>query len=102
MSCEVARRVTPVTGSTKSGAELAVAMTGSWRGKVTSYFGSRPRSVIVGGTMARYFSTTGAGIFTSSVEWSTCAPNSAKRCRAFSLRTISPASSSTSSEASWT
>ena len=85
-----------------SGAELAVAMTGSWRGKVTSNFGSRPRSVIVGGIRARYFSTTGAGIFTSSLEWSTSAPNSAKRRRAFSLRTISPASASTSSEASWT
>jgi hypothetical protein len=67
ISCEVARRVMPLTGSTISGAELAVAMTGNWRGKVTSNFGSRPRNVIVGGTIARYFSTTGAGIFTSSV-----------------------------------
>ncbi len=53
MSADVARRSTPVTGSTTLGAEEPVTTIGPSSGMVRSKRGSRPRKVKLGGAMAR-------------------------------------------------
>src|SRR5450756_1339331 len=61
MSVEVARRSTPVAGSTTLGAELPVTTTGPQSGIVRSYCGSRPRKVKLVGQACMYLPTTSGG-----------------------------------------
>ena len=53
MSVDVARRSTPVTGSTTLGADEPVTTMGPPSGMVRSNCGSRPRNVKLGGAIAR-------------------------------------------------
>jgi len=81
MSVEVARRSTPVTGSTTLGAELPVTTTGPQSGIVRSYCGSRPRKVKLVGQACMYVPTTSGGNLTSPSA-STLQPWALKTSRA--------------------
>ena len=100
MSPDVARRSTPVTGSTTLGADEPVTTIGPSSGMVRSYCGSRPRNVKLGGAILRYFSTTAAGNRTSPVSSSTVQPCFLKTSRAGAKWARMPTVSRTSTEAS--